>query len=65
MAEKDWYELDELATMWSLPVARIRSIVAALEPIGAITTRDRPGDRRYKQVSKESLDTLRKSVLGY
>ena len=59
---KEWYELHELAHEWGVPVTRIRITVANLEAIGAIQTRDRPGDRRFKQVSSGSLDTLRKAI---
>jgi hypothetical protein len=32
--------------------------------MGAIQTRDRPGDRRYKQVHRNTRDTLRKADVG-
>jgi hypothetical protein len=62
MTEKEWYELQELADEWNVPVTRVRITVANLEPIGAIQTRDRPGDRRFKQVHRDSLETLRKAL---
>lgn len=63
-ADKDWYELAELADMWKVPLARVRTVVSNLESAGVIQVRDRPGDKRYKQVSNGSLDTVRKVVLG-
>ncbi len=63
-ADKDWYELAELANMWQVPLARVRTAVSNLESLGIIQVRDRPADKRYKQVNKDSLDTLRKAVLG-
>ena len=63
-ADKEWYELAELATLWQVPLARVRTVVSNLESAGVIQVRDRPGDKRYKQVSKDSLNTLRKVVLG-
>jgi hypothetical protein len=62
--DKEWYELAELASEWQVPVERIRVTVSRLDVIGVIQVRERPGDRRYKQVNKASLDTLRKAVLG-
>jgi hypothetical protein len=62
--EQEWYELAEIADMWSVPITRVRGAVSNLESIGAIQVRERPGDKRYKQVNKDSLATLRKAVLG-
>jgi DNA-binding GntR family transcriptional regulator len=62
--DKEWYELAELASEWQVPIVRVRSAVSNLESVGIIQVRDRPGDKRYKQVNKASLDTLRKAVLG-
>jgi DNA-binding MarR family transcriptional regulator len=63
-ADKEWYELAELAEEWHVTVERVRISVANLESAGVIQVRGRPGDRRYKQVNKASLDTLRRAVLG-
>ncbi len=60
--DKEWYELAELAEEWGVPVTRVRGNVASLEAIGAIKIRDRPGDRRFKQVHRDSVETLRKAV---
>ncbi len=62
--EGTWYELAELAEMWDVPLARVRSAVANLENLGVIEVRDRPRDKRYKQVHKNSIDKLRIAVLG-
>ncbi len=59
---EDWYDLRELAVMWGVDVVRVRSAVSFLEPTGIIKTRDKPGDRRAKQVSKDSIETVRKSI---
>jgi hypothetical protein len=59
-----WYELAELAELWEVPLARVRSAVANLENLGVIEVRDRPRDKRYKQVNKNSIDKLRLAVLG-
>lgn len=65
MPESDiWYELAELAEMWGVPLNRVRSAVANLENLGLIQVRDRPRDKRYKQVHKDSIDKLRLAVLG-
>ena len=62
--DKQWYDMTELASMWEVPVARVRLAAASLEAIKAIITRDKPGDRRIKQVKKDSIETLRVAVLG-
>jgi|GEM_PF-3470262 len=62
--DKEWYELAELASEWQVPIVRVRSAVSNLESVDIVQVRDRPGDKRYKQVNKASLDTLRKAVLG-
>jgi hypothetical protein len=62
--DKEWYELAELADEWRVSVERVRISVSNLESAGVIQVRGRPGDRRYKQVNRASLDTLRKAVLG-
>lgn len=62
--DDEWYELAELAEMWAVPLARIRSAVANLENLGVIQVRDRPRDKRYKQVNKGSIEKLRLAVLG-
>ena len=64
MPDQEWLEIDEIASMWSVPVTRVRANVASLESVGAIKTRQRPGDRRFKQVHTDSLETLKKAVLG-
>jgi hypothetical protein len=64
LADKEWYELAELATEWQVTVERVRVAVSNLESARVIEVRGRPGDKRYKQVSKASLDTLRRAVLG-
>jgi hypothetical protein len=64
LTDKEWYDLAELAGEWQVPIVRVRSAVSNLESIGVIQARDRPGDKRYKQVNMASLDTLRKAVLG-
>jgi hypothetical protein len=38
--------------------------VANLENLNLIQVRDRPRDKRYKQVHKDSIDKLRVAVLG-
>lgn len=62
--DKEWYELAELADTWGIPLARVRSAVANLENLNVIQVRDRPGDRRYKQVNKSSIEKLRIAVIG-
>lgn len=62
--DNEWYELAELAEMWEVPLSRVRSAVANLENLGLIQVRDRPRDKRYKQVKKDSIDKLRLAVLG-
>jgi DNA-binding MarR family transcriptional regulator len=62
--DKEWYDMAELASEWGVPTARVRMSVASLEAIKAITTRDKPGDRRIKQVSQSSIETVRIAVLG-
>jgi DNA-binding MarR family transcriptional regulator len=61
---KEWYDMAELAAEWNVPVARVRMATASLEAIKAIVTRDKPGDRRVKQISQSSIETLRIAVLG-
>lgn len=61
---KEWYDMAELALAWGVPVARVRMAAAFLEPIKAIKTREKPGDRRVKQVHRDSVETLRTAVLG-
>jgi hypothetical protein len=62
--DKEWYDMAELAAEWEVPVARVRMATASLEAIKAIVTREKPGDRRVKQVQKQSIETLRIAVLG-
>ena len=62
MENKEWYELQNLANMLRIPIGRIRQAVSFLESAGSIQTRDRPGDKRYKQVHKDSIETLKKSL---
>jgi DNA-binding MarR family transcriptional regulator len=64
LENKDWYDLQALADEWNVPVARVRMHVSSLEAAGVIQTRDKPGDRRYKQVARESVETLRKVAVG-
>jgi DNA-binding MarR family transcriptional regulator len=64
LENKEWYDQAELANAWNVPVARVRMNVASLEAIKAIETREKPGDRRIKQVHRSSLDKLRIAVLG-
>ena len=59
-----WYELAELAELWEVPLPRVRSAVANLENLHLIQVRDRPRDKRYKQVHKDSIEKLRIAVLG-
>jgi DNA-binding MarR family transcriptional regulator len=64
MENKEWYEQQELADEWKVPVARVRQTVASLESAGAIKTRVKPADRRVTQIHKSSIETLRKGVIG-
>jgi len=64
LEEKEWYDQSELAEEWNINVARVRQATATLDSISAIETRDKPGDRRVKQISKNSIDKLRQATLG-
>ena len=64
METKDWYEMQDLADDFRVPVARVRQVVGILEETNQIQVRDRPGDKRYKQVSSDSVATIRKVILG-
>jgi DNA-binding MarR family transcriptional regulator len=62
LENKEWYDQQELADAWGVPVARVRSTTTALEAVGAIVTRDKPGDRRAKQIRKDSIENLKSAV---
>lgn len=64
LEEKEWYDQAELAEEWNINVARVRQTTATLDSIGAIETRDKPGDRRVKQISKNSVEKVRIATLG-
>lgn len=59
-----WYDLRELAELWGLDIVRVRNAVSFLEPTGIIKVRDKPGDRRTKQVHRDYIEIVRKSVMG-
>lgn len=65
MADKEWSGLQELAEEWSVPIARIRTVVSVLEGTDStFQVRDRPGDKRYKQVHRDSIEKIHRAIFG-
>jgi DNA-binding GntR family transcriptional regulator len=63
MADQEWYTLDELATMFGVPYNRVRTAVQVLTKTKQIVTRERPGDNRVLEVSKDSIELIKQASL--
>ena len=64
MENKEWYTMDELAEMWGVAVSRVQNFVRVLSRAGTIQVRNKPSDMKYKEVNRNSLEVLRRAVLG-
>ncbi len=59
---KEWYTIQELTEMFGVSYSKLRGTVDTLANIKAIVTRPKPGDNRTQEISKESLDTIKKAA---
>jgi DNA-binding MarR family transcriptional regulator len=59
--EKEWYTLDELASLFGVPYSRVRTAVQVLSKAGQISTRDKPGDNRVLEIHKDSIELVRRA----
>lgn len=56
--------MEELAAAWSTTYTRVQRAVFTLINLGNITTRRSPQDSRATEISRESLDIVRRAVFG-
>jgi hypothetical protein len=59
MAEKEWYTLQDLVSLWGVPYSRVRGAVFFLRNQGTIKWRDNPTDARVLEVHRDSLDAVK------
>jgi DNA-binding MarR family transcriptional regulator len=62
--EKEWYTMQEIASLLGVHYSRIRNAVATLTRLGAITTKENPLDNRVLLIHRDSIEQVRKAIFG-